>query len=274
MIKSFISQAVRRLGLLHAVDRLLFWVRKTRARRQNNAFRRRHPEVKLPPDYLMYESFQIDYRRYFEGGKDTAQWLHDQLRQYMILEQKSVLEWGCGPGRIIRHLPATIGGGCTFYGTDYNERSIAWCRANIPEVEFSVNPLLGKVPYANATFDVIYGISIFTHLSEPAHFYWIKELYRLLRPSGILLITTQGDNFRVKLTPAELSTYDTGQLVVRGNVVEGHRTFAAFHAPAFITTLLADFELLQHTVPPVSDGQSLPQDVWIVQKPATVRGPH
>ena len=44
-----------------------------------------------------------------------------------------------------------------------------------------------------------------------------------------MFLTTQGDNFRVKLTDLELNKYNNDELVVRGKVKEGHRTYSAFH---------------------------------------------
>ena len=90
----------------------------------NKIFKLENPQVKLPPDYLIYESFQLDYKKYFTDSKDTTQWLTDHLKKHIDLKGKRILDWGCGPGRIIRHLPAVIGNGCEFFGTDYNKNSI------------------------------------------------------------------------------------------------------------------------------------------------------
>ena len=44
-----------------------------------------------------------------------------------------------------------------------------------------------------------------------------------------MFLITQGDNFKVKLTDLELTKYKKNELVVRGKVKEGHRTYSAFH---------------------------------------------
>ena len=69
--------------------------------------------------------------------------------------------------------------------------------------------------------DIIYGISIFTHLSEKMHFSWTKELTRVLKNDGILFLTTHGDAHKFKLLPKEQVIYENGNLVVHGYKKEG-----------------------------------------------------
>jgi SAM-dependent methyltransferase len=115
-------------------------------------------------------------------------------------------------------------------------------------------------------FDFIYGISIFTHLSEPNHQAWFEELMRICRPGGFVLLTTHGEIFRHKLTESERTQFNLGRLVVRGNVVEGHRVFAAFQPPAYLRELFsAHAEVVQH-IPGIPRQWGLEQDVWILRK--------
>ncbi len=267
MKKAHISNLLRRLGLLGFSDLLRFRVEQFKNRGANHEFLRTHPGVALPPDYLMYESFQLNYHKYYTESRRTAAWLAGLLYRHTNLENAKILDWGCGPGRIIRHLPELSGKGCSFYGTDYNPRSIAWCKAHLPGIHFHLNTLEASLPFAGSFFDVIYGISIFTHLSEPMHHAWYGELMRVLRPGGILLLTTQGDNFLAKLSPAEQERYRSGELVVRGRVKEGHRTFSAFQPPAFMRRLFSGVEVLEHLAPAPEAGRQLPQEAWILRRP-------
>ena len=115
-------------------------------------------------------------------------------------------------------------------------------------------------------FDVIYGISIFTHLSEQLHYDWTAELLRILKPGGILFLTTQGNAFKPKLSEEEIGHFNKNRLVIRGKVKEGHRTYSAFQPPAFMTKLFANATVLEHIERPIESGRSLPQDIWIVTK--------
>ena len=266
MNKGNISNFLRKLRLIYLLDRIRFNLQKFKNRNVNRAFKKENQDIKLPPDYLIYESFQINYRKYYTESYDTAIWIKDHFEKYIQLENKKILDWGCGPGRVIRHLPKVVGNGCSFYGTDYNAKSIDWCSKNLPGIEFNNNKLEAKLPYNDNFFDAIYGISIFTHLSEKMHFDWMEELTRILKPGGIMFLTAQGNNFRVKLTQQELKNYDAGNIVVRGKVKEGHRTFSAFHPNDFMKKLFEKVEILEHIETKPTKNLWLPQDIWMVRK--------
>ncbi len=266
MKKAHISKLLRQLKLIYLTDKVVYQLQKYKNRRINREFKIKNPEVKLPPDYLIYESFQINYSKYYTDSIGTAKWLTEHLGRHIDLRNKRILDWGCGPGRIIRHLPDIIGNECEFYGTDYNRKSIDWCSKNLPGIKFNRNNLSAELPYEDQFMDVIFGISIFTHLSEHLHYEWYNELYRILKPQGIMFLTTQGDNFKVKLTGHELSKYKDNQLVVRGNVKEGHRTYSAFQPAGFMRKLFSNVEILEHIETKPGQGTWLPQDIWIIKK--------
>lgn len=194
------------------------------------------------------------------------------LSKYKKPNHLKIFDWGCGPGRVIRHLPKVLGKNCEYFGTDYNAESIRWCSENLDNINFNLNSLEANLPYPDNFFDFIYGISIFTHLSEEMHYSWIKELFRILKQDGILFITTQGDNFKIKLTHPELEKFDKGELVVRGKVKEGHRTYSAFQPEGFMKRLFQNEGIiLEHVKQKPLEGQYLPQDFWIVKKVNTLK---
>jgi SAM-dependent methyltransferase len=266
MVKEKISQLLRRTGLLYSSDRIRYYLQLFKNRKINRKFKSDNPSIVLPPDYLIYESFQINYHKYYTESINAAKWLCGYFNRYMKLEKLKILDWGCGPGRIIRHLPRLINHDCEYFGTDYNSKSIEWCSKNLPGIHFNKNSLMPGLPYPDGYFDIIYGLSIFTHLSEQMHYDWYRELYRILKPGGIMFMTTQGDNYKIKLTPAELIKYNKGELVIRGNVKEGHRTFSAFHPAPFMRKLFSNTEILDHIADQPEKGRWLPQDVWILRK--------
>jgi ubiquinone/menaquinone biosynthesis C-methylase UbiE len=198
---------------------------KYQNKKDNDAFKKNFPDVVLPPDYLMYESFKLDYSSYYFGGKKTAEWVQNTMKEWLPEGNWVVLDWGCGPGRVIRHWP---GNEFTCFGSDVNENSLSWCKLNFPSIRFINQQVLPPLEVADQTFDAIYGISILTHLSLSAHFLWIEELQRILKPGGLLFLTTQGNAFKDKLTKTEKQDFEQGNLIVRGAVKEGHRTFSSF----------------------------------------------
>ncbi len=265
MNRGDVSNFLRNVGLLHLLDFSRFLIRRAKNKSRNRGFRKNNPTIKIPPDYLLYESFAIDYKAYFEGGIESANDLCKLFSKYKSQKNLNILDWGCGPGRIIRHMPDFFDASCNYYGTDYNSKSISWCSQNIPIIKFSQNDLSPPLNYQDNLFDIIYGISIFTHLSKDMHFEWIKELHRILNKDGILLLTSAGNVFKTKLTQKEIIRFDKGELIIRSKVKEGHRTYTVFHPLGFMQKLFSEFTILEHIErEPVNS--YIPQDIWILNK--------
>lgn len=264
-MKKLIKRILRVFRLMFLADKIRFEWMKVKNRKVNSSFIKDYPDVVLPPDYMMYESFQLDYSRYFLNGKKTTQWLVDLVSPYSSLNQADVLDWGCGPGRLIRHLPELLKEARSFTGTDYNSETIKWCQNHLKGMKFTRNDLMPPLSFEEGSFDLVYGISIFTHLSKAAHETWLNELHRVLRQNGILFLTLHGDVFMDKLEKSEQEVFRQNQLVVRGQVKEGHRTFIAFHPPEYVKKWTSDFTLLRH-IPGESEKGNPAQDVWILRK--------
>ncbi len=49
----------RVLGLMHVLDKLKYVYFRVKNKTSNNHFLKTNPHVKLPPDYIMFESFQL-----------------------------------------------------------------------------------------------------------------------------------------------------------------------------------------------------------------------
>ena len=185
----------------------------------------------------------------------------------MTSQPLKVLEWGCGPARVIRHIGGFLTRPAELWGSDYNPRSIRWCRRHIANERFVHNGLAPPLPLEAGSFDAVYCLSVFTHLSEAMHVAWRDELLRVLRPGGILIATLHGDHYRDRhLLPHEMDEYDGGRLVVRDAVQEGKKWYAAFHSPRYVREhLFKGLPILLHRPQPLPG--CLEQDVWVVHKP-------
>ena len=104
---------------------------------------------------------------------------------------KRVLDFGSGAGRTLRHF-ATEAETAEFWGADIDEPSIAWMQENLSPPfhawQSTINPPLGL---EHGSFDLIYAISVFTHLTDNS-IQWLLELHRLLKPDGLLIATFMG----------------------------------------------------------------------------------
>lgn len=266
IIKAYTTQLLRFFKVIYLIDKVRFYFHKIKYYKKNNSFKKNNSDFVLPPDYLLYESFRLDYEKYYVSGIEAAKWLKSIFEKYIELQNVKILDWGCGPARIVRHLEDVVGSNNRFFATDYNFETIQWCRENIRGVEFNHNAIDAKLPYEDSFFDIIYGLSIFTHLSEQKHYEWAKELIRVLKPQGIFVFSTQGKIYLSKLTTKEQKQFNNDTIVVRSSEFEGHRVFSSFQPPKFIRKLFENEEILEHIEPPASIENPYPQDLWIVRK--------
>lgn len=101
----------------------------------------------------------------------------------------SILDWGCGAGRLTRYLLAY---GRPVTGVDTDPDMVQLCRQTLPEAEFLPVSRLPPTALAAARFDLVLGLAVLPHLAEQAQDAWLAELQRLTRPGGLLLLSVQG----------------------------------------------------------------------------------
>ena len=128
--------------------------------------------------------------------------------------------------------------GARCHGSDYNPQLVDWCKRNLRFGQFEVNGASPPLPHANEQFDVIYALSVFTHLPEELQLAWLSELSRVLKPGGHLLMTTHGESFCRYMSEEERGTFRSGRLVVRESGAVGSNPFFAAHPPEYVKTHL------------------------------------
>src|SRR2546430_3058492 len=107
--------------------------------------------------------------------------LHDYFeRDYP--DYTAILDWGCGCARVARFVSEFAPGKLT--GVDIDPDNIQWCKNNLPDAEFVRINLDPPTPFADESFDLVYGISVFSHLSQADQDRWLAELHRLTKPGG------------------------------------------------------------------------------------------
>ncbi len=265
MDKNKMVQIIRSFGWMHTLDKCKYWYQAIQNRKDNKTFIESNKQIKMPPPYMLFEAYKLNYKDYFEDGLVTAQWLLQMVEDNIVFENKNILDWGCGPARIVRHLPSLIGKNCSISATDYNETTIDWCKNNIENVHFELNGINPPTIFENNTFDFIYGISIFTHLSLENHIAWYNELIRISKKGGIILLTMAGEAFKEKMTISERQTFELNKIVIRSNVKEGHRVFAAFHPEFFLRDLFSTKATIIKHIKGKKTDWGIEQDTWILK---------
>jgi len=267
-MKYAIMSTIRSLGLLSVADRMRFFQKRAMAAHRNRRFLETYPDFVPPPADLAFDAYgMVDWAAYHEGGLRHARVFADAILSLTDGHRLRVLEWGCGPGRLIRHMPMLLAPrAAEVVGTDYNGATIAWCKANVPGVDFALNGLMPPLPFPDDHFDVAYNFSVLTHLSEAAQLAWTAELKRVLKPGGALLSTTHGENYRYLLaTPNERAAFAAGKCVTQGRYAEGKKFYFAIHPPLFVRHhLLTGFVEVDKL--PVPTGAHIQQDLWFARK--------
>jgi SAM-dependent methyltransferase len=119
-----------------------------------------------------------------------------------LAQSGRVLDWGVGCGRVARHFPRAHAFALT--GCDIDADNVGWCAAHLPGryLGCTIEPPL---PFADHSFDVIYGVSVFTHLREALQSRWLAELARIAAPGAIVAVSVHGRSAIdfSRLAPAE-----------------------------------------------------------------------
>jgi SAM-dependent methyltransferase len=154
-----------------------------------------------------------------------------------IGKDSRVLDFGCGWGRVQRVFWHEADAQ-NLHGVDVDFNAIAICRSLGVPGTFDLVAPDGALPHAEHTFDVIYSVSVFTHLSLKSADHWMAELARVAKPGCVFVFTVesrqlleripaiaaQPENVRAELIARYasqqgelLAAYDAGEFVFMAN---------------------------------------------------------
>ena len=183
-----------------------------------------------------------------------------------------VLDWGVGCGRVARHFPAAHAPRLT--GCDIDRDNVEWCSAHLAG-SFVASRLTPPLPFDDGCFDLVYGISVFTHFREAMQLRWLEELARVSAPGAILLLTTHGQtaiDFS-RLPPAEYRRVQDdvrrAGIVVSGvnTQLDGHAEHAGeyvnvYHSADYVRRTWGRYFDVEHVLP----GYILHHDLVVLRK--------
>lgn len=102
---------------------------------------------------------------------------------------KTVLDAGCGDGEIGSLLKKQMH--VDVYGVDISKNGVAL--ANKKGLKAKISDMSKKIPFRSSMFDLVISSATIEHVPNPDTF--LKEIYRVLKPGGIVLISTPNLSF-------------------------------------------------------------------------------
>jgi SAM-dependent methyltransferase len=239
-VKTRTLRLLERLDLLRPAYRAYETLRSLGKHRSPTA-----GELPLPPRRLMVRvAGTPDADWFLRSGRVSADTVREAATRHgrPLESVGSLLDFGCGCGRVTRwwqELDADV------HGSDVDAPAVAWCRANLAFGHFALNDLAPPLRYGDSTFDLVYAFSVLTHLTEELQRPWLRDLRRVLRPGGLLVLSTHGERYLERLSAAERARFEAGLLVVRWSVAAGTNLCSTFHPRSYLERLAEGLELLE-----------------------------
>jgi SAM-dependent methyltransferase len=163
------------------------------------------PDITMPPEAANMPDPGDDLIARVVGGPDKTWFFGTGRESVKEIERTlaiagrtldsfdAMLDFGCGCGRVLLWLEDVAKAGTEVHGSDIDPEAIAWADENIPYATVTVNDHLPPTPYADGTFDLVVNHSVFTHIDEQRQDAWLTELQRIVRPDGLLILSTHGE---------------------------------------------------------------------------------
>lgn len=111
-------------------------------------------------------------------------------------EEIALLDYGCGDGKYFAHLVGKRGlSAASVHGLEVAARRVERCH----EIGWANAQLLhpgSRLPYADGTFDIVNMMEVIEHIPIEQGRATIRELRRVLKPEGVMLISTP--NYPIK----------------------------------------------------------------------------
>ncbi|MFK8005023.1 MAG: nucleotidyl transferase AbiEii/AbiGii toxin family protein [Saprospiraceae bacterium] len=184
-------------------------------------------------------------------GVEKAKQITEILKKYLDLNLNILyLDCRIENNKITQHIPAIVGNSSRFM-----DISVIFAEGTFKHFRFT-----------NNIFDVVFCIDRFNYFSEELHFQVYQELMRVLKPGGILILTTLGESYKSKLKKDEKEKFEQGELIFRKDGSGNYKPFVVFHPQSFLEKLFREDTILEHIKTPITDKKYFAQDIWFIQK--------
>ncbi len=253
-------RGLERVGLIGPIYRALEW----RLSKDAGVWPDEAGGLPVPPPYLVTliaSSANLD--GFLEHGLDLVAYLDKLLHRHGLSFDKGpvTLDFGCGCGRLARYIaPRVMAGGGRFIGLDINGKLVGWSAKNLPG-EYRRNRLKPRAPVEDASVDLLYAVSVFTHVPRASMAAWLEDYARMLKPGGVALVSF-ADEDRIDIAhPARRGELDRNGFLTSSTVLEGSNYMSSYATVAAFTELASRFMEVVEVTPSGASAQTL---AWAV----------
>lgn len=232
-----------------------------------------------PPAHLLERISGSSSRSDFEDSfVHLRKAVHHYLAQagFSFNSFNNILDLGCGVGRFALAFKDILQPNQKLYACDVHQECAEWCKSNISWAETIHSDIEPPLDYASGQFDLVYGLSVFTHLNLDLQFRWAAEIHRILKPGGVAFLTFHGTLFIAMFFQNQMqdaavreiySVGDDGLFAYLSNdtAVQGQVDVASAHNDAFIKEQFAAFDIIRYFP---RAGLAREQDLYVFTRPA------
>jgi trans-aconitate methyltransferase len=261
-----IRNTVDTFSLSYFMRMCLFRWNVLRYQASNNAFKKNNPGFPMPPDSLLFETGSLHYHSYQNSGQEAALEIKSLCKIFRNSPTLAILDWGCGTGRVTRHLPDYFPE-AKITGADVNPSCIQWLQNNMQGIDWIQSSTNLSDETISAQYDLIIALSVLTHLPANEQANWLNQLHGLLQPQGLVWLSTHGKTYLHQLTHHQKKQLSEQGILTLGADKKGSRQMRTYHTYAGMQSLLSsDWEIVMYY-----DGQKFPgilggQDAWLLKK--------
>lgn len=143
-----------------------------------------------PPTHLLAQYAYASAEEFLPDGDVRYEMIRRLLSEQAVsLPQATrILDFGCGLAAALlafqRHLPKA-----TCHGCDVRQDPVGWLARHHGELKVVRNAPLPPLPDDFSNFDLVYAISVWTHMPAVACSAWIAHMHSRLNMGGCLLFT-------------------------------------------------------------------------------------
>lgn len=206
--------------------------------------------------FINHPSSRHPIRDYLSDGWRSMVELMQVLERLdcRLSECRSFLEFASGFGRFTRHLKKALPDGA-LHVSDVVPGSVDFLRQQFGVEGFYSNTDVQQVALEPSRYEVIFVLSLFSHLPAQTWQLWLEKLFSAVRPGGVLIVSTHGEksvsNYKVELDANGFAFFTESE----SQALEGQTYGCTFTSHAYVERAI-------QKLPEVKNVLHLPAHFW------------